>query len=226
MLRWRVAHEGNASTGTATLRRDGFAALTVVVAAAAPEGDSAVTAGHTESINNINGFNGNAGASSAPSSLRSATAVSRPVVFNGGHFFVNARAGTSGGAAADADAAAAASVRVQVLNATTLAPIKPFTLDNCIGATDDSSRQEITWAPPNSTKGAGFPSLAGLAGIPVRFEFELVAPAQLFSFWLSSSSCGDSGGFAAAGGPRFVGGRDTLGQCGRTKENSHNHPAE
>lgn len=156
--------EGNATTGVAHLRRDGFAAI--------------VSTSSSPTI---------------PSSL-----VTRPVIFDGTHLFVNARAFSNG-----------SSIRVQVLNSSTLSPLPPFVFDNCEPIEADSTRAQVSWKNvPHSAK-----ALEELSGTPVRFEFQIAAPSHLFSFWVSPSSCGESMGFVAAGGPAFNGSVDTRGQC-------------
>ena len=55
--------------------------------------------------------------------------------------------------------------------------------------------------------------LSSVAGKPVGLEFKLQGKAQLYSFWVSNSTCGESQGYVAAGGKGFDGMRDTKGQC-------------
>ena len=63
----------------------------------------------------------------------------------------------------------------------------------------------LTW------KGAA--DLSSIAGKPVRLQFKLVGAVQLYSFWVSNSTCGESQGYVAAGGKGFDGMKDTKGQC-------------
>ena len=58
--------------------------------------------------------------------------------------------------------------------------------------------------------------LGTLAGRPLRLRFEW-ARGSLFSFWVSRTDCGESDGFAAAGGPGLPLGVDSKGHCDRAK---------
>ena len=58
--------------------------------------------------------------------------------------------------------------------------------------------------------------LGTLAGRPLRLRFEW-ASGSLFSFWVSRTDCGESNGFAAAGGPGLPLGVDSKGHCDRAK---------
>ena len=69
----------------------------------------------------------------------------------------------------------------------------------------DSTRAAVSWP------GA---SLASVAGRPLRLRFTMVA-ASLYSFWVSGSACGASGGVVGAGGPGLRRGRDMHGSCER-----------
>ena len=70
----------------------------------------------------------------------------------------------------------------------------------------DSTRAPVSWRP------APGGSLASVAGGAVRLRFTLAA-ASLYSFWVSDSACGASGGVVGAGGPGTRGGRDLDGSC-------------
>ena len=70
--------------------------------------------------------------------------------------------------------------------------------------TVDSTRAQVHW-------GTGL-DLGRLAGKPVRLRVEWAA-GSLFSFWTSATGCGESGGFAAAGGPGLPNAVDTEGSC-------------
>ena len=108
------------------------------------------------------------------------TLTTRPLVFTGGHFFVNA-------------AAREGEMRAEALDAggQVIAVSKPFR--------GDATKQRIEWT--------GRADLTALGGQPVRFRFHL-RNGQLYAFWLSSKENGASGGYVAAGGPGFVGARD------------------
>ncbi|MEN6344897.1 MAG: hypothetical protein ABFE16_06285 [Armatimonadia bacterium] len=59
-------------------------------------------------------------------------------------------------------------------------------------------------------KWQGVDGLNALAGQKVRFRFTLLQ-GSLCSFWMASDVKGASNGYAAAGGPDFVGARDSGG---------------
>ena len=132
-------------------------------------------------------------------------AVTKPLVFAGTHMFVNF--GVDGDSTNDISTGyAPASLVVAVLDAATSKPIAPFHASTAI--TKDSVRQPVTWA----AGGAG--DLSAVAGKPVRLQFTLTGNgAQLFSFWVAKSKCGESSGFVAAGGKGFTGMSDTNGSC-------------
>ena len=111
------------------------------------------------------------------------TLTTRPVRFGGSQLFVNADiAGT---------------LRAEVLDANGR-PIEGFTIDRSAHVTGDGTRMPLNWRDS---------SLAKLAGTPVRFRFTLER-ARLFSFWVSRSTRGESGGYLAAGGPGYSGEMD------------------
>ena len=80
--------------------------------------------------------------------------------------------------------------------------IQPFTRDNCNPIVGDTTLQRVTWKDVDS--------LSELAGQPVRFRFYF-ENGSLYSFWVSPDNSGASYGYVAAGGPGFVGPRDTVG---------------
>lgn len=111
--------------------------------------------------------------------------VTKPVRFSGGHLFVNADC-TFG------------SLAVEVLDEAGKV-VPGFGEADCRPLEHrDTTKVELTW------KGG---DLAGLAGRAVRFRFHLGA-ANLYSFWVSPSSRGESRGYVAAGGPAYPGLRD------------------
>jgi hypothetical protein len=116
------------------------------------------------------------------------TLTTRPVRFNGRHYFVNA----------DADEG---ELRVEILDAN-LEVIPPFSRSNCIPFRGDSTMERIRWQ--------GADDLSGVAGKPVRFRF-YVRQGDLYAFWVSPDEAGASYGYVAAGGPGFTGPRDTAG---------------
>jgi len=113
------------------------------------------------------------------------TVTTRPVVFSGAHFFVNADARFG-------------SLKVSVLDAEGR-PIPGYTAaDGEPFVRTDSTKHTYRW------KGG---DLARFAGKPVRFRFDLHL-ATLYSFWVSKRPTGESGGYVAAGGPAYPGPRD------------------
>jgi hypothetical protein len=116
---------------------------------------------------------------SPPSSV-----TTRPLRFSGSQLFVNA--------------AVAGSLRVEVLDREGRV-IEPYSAANAVPVTGDATRMAVRWR-----SGA---SLKSLAGETVRFRF-ILAKGRLYSFWVSASPSGASGGYVAAGGPGFRHGRD------------------
>jgi hypothetical protein len=111
--------------------------------------------------------------------------LTRPLTFSGSHLFVNAD--VTGG-----------ELRVEVLDAQGVT-IEPFSRQRCEPITGDGTRQPVRWREA---------SLATVAGREVRLRFTLTG-GRLFSFWVSTSATGESGGYTAAGGPAFAGPRDS-----------------
>lgn len=109
------------------------------------------------------------------------TLTTRPVLFKGGHFFVNVFAKEG-------------ELRVEALDAEdrVLATSKPF-----VG---DATKQRIEWTDRAD--------LSALIGQPIRFRFHL-RNGQLYAFWLTADPKGASNGYVGAGGPDFPGVRDT-----------------
>ncbi len=116
------------------------------------------------------------------------TLTTRPLRFTGAHLFVNADAN-------------AGELRVEVLDAGGDV-IAPFSRNNCIPVRTDKTLQAVTWN--------GATDLSALAGKPVRFRFYL-RNGRLYAFWVSTDRSGASNGYVAAGGPGFIGPRDTVG---------------
>jgi hypothetical protein len=115
------------------------------------------------------------------------TLTTRPVRFSGQHLFVNGD--FEGG-----------ELRVEVLDQRG-GVIAPFTAAACVPASGNGTRLGIRWNEAN---------LRELAGRPVRFRFTMTK-GRLFAFWVSAAPTGESGGYAAAGGPGFAGPIDTAG---------------
>jgi len=117
--------------------------------------------------------------------------TTRLVSFKGAHLFVNL------------DTKKAGELRVEVLDQQGKV-IAPFTAENCVAVSADSTIQRVTWR--------GSPDLTSLAGKPVRFRFHLKEGA-LFAFWVSPDKSGASHGYVAAGGPGFESTVDTQGSA-------------
>ena len=117
--------------------------------------------------------------------------LTKPLVFNGGHLFVNAECRFG-------------SLAAEVVGEDGL-PVKGFTRADCQAlARGDSTKAELVFA--------GGP-LSALAGKPVRLRFFLHC-GTLYSFWVSPSSKGESRGYVAGGGPAYPGLRDMPGPTG------------
>ena len=128
----------------------------------------------------------------------SGTVVTRVLTFDGSFLHVNV--GLKGGQPG--------AVCAEVLRAHAPQVIDPFSLDACVPVSTDSTRARIAWGA------AAVPAnLSAIAGIPVRFRFHLSGAAQLYSFWVSRTLCGESRGYVAAGGAGFEGNMDTRGSC-------------
>jgi hypothetical protein len=77
--------------------------------------------------------------------------------------------------------------------------IEPFSAAACHAIAVDDTRRRVTWD--------GADNLSRLSGGRVRLRF-LLRRGSLYSFWVSQSNSGCSGGYVAGGGPEFVGSRD------------------
>jgi hypothetical protein len=115
------------------------------------------------------------------------TLTTRPLRFAGKHLFVNADA-------------AGGELTAELLDEGNRA-VAGFARGDCLPVRADKTLQAITW------KGG---DLAKLAGKAVRFRFHLRG-GRLYSFWVSKEKSGASGGYVAAGGPKFTGPVDTVG---------------
>ncbi len=113
--------------------------------------------------------------------------TTRPVVFNGGHLFVNVDNPNG-------------ELTVAVLSEDGRV-LTPFSTARCTPIACDSTIQRVSW---------GDTDLSQLAGRTVRFQFRL-RDGALYSFWVSPEPTGASHGFVAAGGPGFTSDRDTVG---------------
>ena len=160
------ALNGNASTGAATLRRDGFASLVV---------------------------DANASMGSLLTRMLQFDSTSRPQFL-----FVNvALAAGDGG------------MTVALLrNGSEMPGFNATEFDRSALAppgTDDTRLGPLRW---NSG------DLSALASTPFQLRFVLFGSgSSLFSFWVSGSTCGESGGATAGGGPGLGGAEDLAGRC-------------
>lgn len=116
------------------------------------------------------------------------TLTTRPVSFSGEYLFVNA-------------ACPEGKLVVEVLDEQNR-PIEPFTTDRCQPVSTDSTLAQVAWRDA--------PSLATLAGKPLRFRFHMTG-GSLYSFWVSPNADGRSNGYLAAGGPGYPKLVDTVG---------------
>lgn len=121
---------------------------------------------------------------------RERTVTTRPVTFTGKHLFVNVDA-PEGMLAAE----------VLDMNGN---PVEPFTLNNSIPITGDSTLAQMTWKDGSD--------LSALAGRAVRFRFRL-QKGRFYSFWVSRDETGRSDGYVAGGGPGFTCDIDTVGKA-------------
>jgi hypothetical protein len=114
--------------------------------------------------------------------------VTRPLSFSGGHLFVNVDAPEG-------------SLRVEILD-TNNRPIEPFTLENCIPVSTNSTIEAVSWKNGSD--------ISSINQQPVRFRFSLKQGA-LYSFWVSRDETGRSDGYVGAGGPGYTSNVDTVG---------------
>ena len=112
--------------------------------------------------------------------------TTRRVRFSGAYLFVNADLGPG------------AELRVDILDERG-AVIPPFIRRECVPLRGDSSKRRVQWAATDQ--------VASVSGRPVHIRFTLTG-GHLYSFWVSAREDGESGGYVAAGGPRFTGFRD------------------
>ena len=118
------------------------------------------------------------------------TLTTRLLQFQGAHLFVNVDAPDG-------------ELRAEILDADSN-PIEPFTAAHCRAICADSTIAAVRWD--------GNPSLDTLSDNPVKIRFHLTN-GKLYSFWISPSNEGESMGYVAAGGPGYMGARDTIGKA-------------
>jgi len=125
--------------------------------------------------------------------------TTRPVLFHGKYLFVNVDCPNG-------------ELKVEVLNGDN-SVIKTFSGSNCQPVSVNSTIQKMNW---KSTR-----ELSSLSGKKVRFRFHL-RNGHLYSFWISQSESGASGGYVASGGPGFNGSKDEVGTSGyKTSRSFH-----
>lgn len=111
--------------------------------------------------------------------------VTKPLSFTGGHLFVNAEC-------------LFGELSAEIIDENGL-PFTGFSADDCRQMKfDDSTKYELVFSGG---------SLSSLSGKGARIRFRLHC-ATLYSFWISPSARGESGGYIAAGGPDYTGLKD------------------
>lgn len=111
-------------------------------------------------------------------SMKGSGELLTPVLkFTGEHFFVNANV--------------VGDLKVELLNADGTA-ISGFTKADCKPITGDGVKRKVEWN--------GNSNLASLKGIDIKVRFYLT-DGEIFSFWVSPESTGESRGYTAGGGP-------------------------
>lgn len=122
--------------------------------------------------------------------------TTRPVKFSGKYMFVNVNC-------------PAGELKVEILDKNNKV-IDGFSADKCKAVTIDSTIQQVEW---NSIS-----DLSSLAGEEVRFRFKL-KNGDLYAFWVSPSTNGESNGYVAGGGPGYTSNKDTEGKKAYEKAN-------
>ncbi len=126
------------------------------------------------------------GFASMDSGRSGASLITHPVKFSGNYLFVNCDSSRG-------------ELEVEILD-NYGDVIHPYTADNCVTLSCDSSKQIVKWS--------GVKDLRQLSGRTVRFRFNST-DTKLFSFWVSQWKSGESNGYVAAGGPGFSSGIDS-----------------
>lgn len=129
------------------------------------------------------------GFASMDADSKGGTLTTRPVTFSGKDLFINAQVpqGSLVAEVCDVDGK----------------PIAPFTFENSLPFTGDSTLAQMKWKDVDG--------LSRLAGKAVRFHFKL-NNGSLYSFWVSKDDSGRSDGYLGAGGPGYLGVIDTIGR--------------
>jgi hypothetical protein len=127
------------------------------------------------------------GFTSMNSNFTMGSLTTKPVIFNRGKYLfvnINSRDGV---------------LRAEILDVKGNV-IGPFSVNNCMSISKDSTCQMIFWKDEHD--------LSRLKGQPVKFRFYLTN-GQLYSFWVSPDANAASYGYTGAGGPGFSSNIDT-----------------
>jgi hypothetical protein len=116
------------------------------------------------------------------------TLTTRRLTFNGRRLFVNLDA-------------AGGELQAEILDANGNV-LQPYSKANSVPARINTTLHEMRWS--------GVTDLTALRGRTLKIRFYL-RNGSLYSFWVSADAQGSSGGYVAAGGPRYTGPIDTLG---------------
>lgn len=106
--------------------------------------------------------------------------ITKPVSFEGNYMFVNADIKSKG------------SLRVELLDEKGT-PIQGYTEADCIPMNEDSTKHHIRWENHDD--------VSELKGQPIQMRITLSGGSHLYSFWVSETKEGMSGGYTAGGGP-------------------------
>lgn len=123
--------------------------------------------------------------------------TTRPVTFSGKYLFVNVNC--PGG-----------ELKVEVLDKDNKV-MEGFSADKCKTVSMDSTIKQIEWN--------GSSDLSALAGQQIKFRFKL-KNGDLYAFWVSPSTYGESNGYVAGGGPGYDSNKDTEGTKAYEKANT------
>ncbi len=80
--------------------------------------------------------------------------------------------------------------------------IEPFTFENCLGVSGDTTISQIKWK--------GSDDLSALSYKPVKIKFKL-DDGKFYSFWISIDESGRSDGYVGGSGPGYTSNIDTVG---------------
>ena len=123
--------------------------------------------------------------------------TTRPVTFSGKYLFVNVNC-------------PAGELKVEILNKDNQV-IENFSADKCKSVAINSTIQQVEWTDMSD--------LSSLTDQEVRFRFKL-KNGDLYAFWVSPSTNGESNGYVAGGGPGYTSNKDTEGKKAYEQANS------